>query len=131
MQGRLVLAWDPSSAIPSPWCNAPLDARRDEGDSAGYPRIAEVRLCKGSMSKRHRLQFDEIGYWSEVKLDIVRKYASAYSKILSARKSPRLEHVYVDAFAGAGVHISQKTGPSSPAVRSMPFRFSRPFMPIT
>ena len=29
------------------------------------------------------LQFDEIGYWSEVKLDIVRKYAAAYSKILA------------------------------------------------
>jgi hypothetical protein len=29
-----------------------------------------------------RLRYDEIGYWSEVKLDIIKKYAAAYSKIL-------------------------------------------------
>ncbi len=53
------------------------------------------------------LQLDEIGYWSEVKLDIVRKYASAYSTILT---SNRLTHLYIDAFAGAGTHISKGTG---------------------
>lgn len=50
---------------------------------------------------------DEIGPWSEVKLDIVREYAQAYSQILSSQKKPRLHHVYIDAFAGAGVHISR------------------------
>jgi three-Cys-motif partner protein len=50
---------------------------------------------------------DEIGPWSEVKLDIVRAYAQVYSQILSAQKKPRLHHVYTDAFAGAGVHISR------------------------
>jgi len=61
--------------------------------------------------------FDTVGYWSEVKLDIVRKYAAAYSKILAAQTSPRLHHVYVDAFAGAGCHVSRQTGqfvPGSP-----------------
>src|SRR2546425_7528911 len=48
---------------------------------------------------------DEIGYWSELKLEIVRKYATAYSKILAAQK--RFEHWYVDAFAGGGVHVSR------------------------
>lgn len=52
---------------------------------------------------------DEIGPWSEVKLDIVREYAQAYSQILSAQKKPRLHHVYIDAFAGAGVHKSRST----------------------
>lgn len=52
------------------------------------------------------LEFDEIGYWSEVKLDIVREYASAYSRILSKKN---LKHVYIDAFAGAGVHLSRTT----------------------
>ncbi len=52
--------------------------------------------------------FDEIGVWSEVKLDIVRKYASAYSSILA--KQPYLHHVYIDAFAGAGVHVSRTSG---------------------
>lgn len=56
-----------------------------------------------------KLEFDEIGYWSEVKLDIVREYAGTYSRILSAQTRPRLSHVYIDAFAGTGVHVSRKT----------------------
>jgi three-Cys-motif partner protein len=51
--------------------------------------------------------FDEIGYWSEVKLDIIKDYAAAHSKILAARRNPSLFHIYIDAFAGAGVHISR------------------------
>ncbi len=54
--------------------------------------------------------YDKIGYWSEIKLDIVREYASAYSTIMAAQRHPRLTHVYIDAFAGAGVHISRTTG---------------------
>lgn len=53
--------------------------------------------------------YDEIGYWSEVKLDIVRKYASAYSKIMSVQPAIR-KHIYIDAFAGAGRNISRRTG---------------------
>ncbi len=34
------------------------------------------------MSKK-ALKHDEVGYWSEIKLDIVKKYASAYSTILA------------------------------------------------
>ena len=52
-------------------------------------------------------QFDQIGYWSEIKLDILEKYAKAYSTILAAQKKPSLYHVYIDAFAGAGVHLSR------------------------
>ena len=62
-------------------------------------------------------RFDRIGYWSEVKLDIVRKYAQAYSTILSAQSRPSLHHVYIDGFAGAGVAIARSTGefvPGSP-----------------
>ena len=69
------------------------------------------------MSGSKRLKFDEIGYWSEIKLDIVKDYASAYSRILAAQRKPTLHHVYIDAFAGAGVHISKATGehiPGSP-----------------
>lgn len=53
---------------------------------------------------------DEIGYWSEVKLDIIREYAAAYSRILAARENPALYHIYVDAFAGPGYHLSRTTG---------------------
>ena len=61
--------------------------------------------------------FDEVGYWSEVKLDIVREYAQAYSTIMAAQTSPAFQHVYVDAFAGSGLHVSKETGkfvPGSP-----------------
>jgi three-Cys-motif partner protein len=61
------------------------------------------------VSKRQE-QFDEIGSWSEVKLDILREYATAYSKILAVQQKPKLEHFYIDGFAGAGVHISKATG---------------------
>jgi three-Cys-motif partner protein len=54
-------------------------------------------------------KYDVIGYWSEVKLDIIRRYASEYSKIINPQRHIR-RHIYVDAFAGAGQHISKRTG---------------------
>ena len=33
------------------------------------------------------MKFDEIGIWSEVKLEIIEKYANAYTKILKKNKS--------------------------------------------
>lgn len=56
-----------------------------------------------------QLQFDEIGIWSELKLEILKKYAAAYSTILSAQRKASFFHVYIDAFAGAGKHISKST----------------------
>lgn len=56
------------------------------------------------------IQFDEIGAWSEVKLEILRKYAAAYSKILASQSKPALEHYYIDGFSGAGLHLSKATG---------------------
>jgi three-Cys-motif partner protein len=73
-------------------------------------------------------RIDEIGPWSEVKLDIVKRYAVEYSKILSNQTNPELHHVYIDAFAGAGFHLSETTGemvPGSPLnalLVSPPFR---------
>jgi three-Cys-motif partner protein len=69
------------------------------------------------MSQVTRLKFDEVGSWSEVKLDIIREYAAAYSRILAAQRDPTLYHVYIDAFAGPGIAISRATGefiPGSP-----------------
>ena len=60
-------------------------------------------------------QLDEIGYWSELKLEIIDKYARAYSIIFA--KQPGLQHLYIAAFAGAGVHVTKMTNefvPSSP-----------------
>lgn len=55
------------------------------------------------------LIFDEIGYWSEIKHDIIRKYAVEYSKIISGWDNPNFDHIYIDAFAGPGHHISKRT----------------------
>ena len=37
------------------------------------------------MPKKAKLKFDTIGYWSEIKLDIIKDYAEAYSQILSTK----------------------------------------------
>jgi three-Cys-motif partner protein len=61
-------------------------------------------------------KLDEIGYWSEVKLDIVREYATAYSVIMNKQPNIR-KYAYIDAFAGPGAHISKQSGkmvPGSP-----------------
>jgi len=47
------------------------------------------------------LKIDEIGYWSEIKLAILEKYAKPYNQILL---SNRLHPIYIDGFAGAGYH---------------------------
>jgi len=52
-------------------------------------------------------KFDEIGYWSEVKLDVIQRYAAAYSRILANQAG--LQHVYIDGFAGAGEHVRKGT----------------------
>jgi three-Cys-motif partner protein len=66
------------------------------------------------MPRTNELAFEEIGYWSEIKLQIIKEYAQVYSQILSANN---LHHVYIDAFSGAGKHVSRSTGefvPGSP-----------------
>jgi three-Cys-motif partner protein len=77
------------------------------------PHKANIRRTQ----LRRQLQFDKIGIWSEIKLEIIREYAKAYSTILSAQTKTPLSHVYIDAFAGAGQHISrakQELVPGSP-----------------
>jgi len=55
------------------------------------------------------VKLDKIGIWSEIKLEIIKKYASAYTSIMSKQNWCK-GYVYIDAFAGAGRHISRKTG---------------------
>jgi three-Cys-motif partner protein len=52
-------------------------------------------------------KFDEISHWSELKLEIVEKYGAAYTKAFANQK--RLKKFYIDAFSGAGVHLSKRT----------------------
>ncbi len=55
------------------------------------------------------MEYSEIGTWSEAKLEIVRDYGKEYSKILSKQEWCKA-HVYIDAFAGPGVHWARLSG---------------------
>ena len=57
--------------------------------------------------------YDEIGIWSEVKLDIIKEYAAAYTTIMRAQQRDRFRNlywIYVDAYAGPGYHLSKASG---------------------
>ena len=59
-------------------------------------------------------EYDTVGYWSEVKIEIVRAYATEYSKIMAKQS---FKHIYIDGFAGQGVNLSRTSGeyiPGSP-----------------
>lgn len=56
------------------------------------------------------MSHDEVGCWSEIKLDIIKDYAAEYSKILARQSKPPLYHIYIDAFAGSGQHKSKTSG---------------------
>ena len=59
-------------------------------------------------------EMDKIGIWSEVKLSIIRKYMPVYSRLV---KDHGLYHIYIDGFAGYGLHESKTSGeivPGSP-----------------
>ncbi len=65
------------------------------------------------------MQLDEIGEWSERKIEYVRKYVAAYARIFKAArfKGTPFRTTYIDAFAGAGEHRRKRTGepvPGSP-----------------
>jgi three-Cys-motif partner protein len=61
-------------------------------------------------------RLDEIGPWSETKLDILKDYATAYMTVMA--KQERIQRVvYIDACAGAGIHVQKQSGkmvPGSP-----------------
>jgi len=59
---------------------------------------------------------DVIGPWTEVKLDILRDYAAPYSRIVAGYG---FHHLYIDAYAAGGSHVSRTTGaivPGSPLI---------------
>jgi three-Cys-motif partner protein len=63
------------------------------------------------------LEPEAIGIWTEIKLQIIREYASAYTTILKEKPWCR-SYAYIDAFAGPGEFISKedrkRTIPGSP-----------------
>jgi len=86
------------------------------------------RLCGwGTLDSNPELpfKFDEIGYWSELKLEIVEKYGAAYTTAFN--RSPNLKKYYIDAFSGAGVHISKTTGTQVEGSPARALNVSPPF----
>ena len=56
-----------------------------------------------------KAHLDVVGFWTEIKLQILQEYAVAYAQIL--RNQRFIKHVaYIDGFAGAGTHISKQSG---------------------
>ena len=52
---------------------------------------------------------DVVGNWTEMKLQILQEYATAYAQVL--KSNAYIKHVaYIDGFAGAGAHISKESG---------------------
>jgi three-Cys-motif partner protein len=55
------------------------------------------------------MKLDKIGIWSEIKLEIIKEYAHAFTSIMKNQDWCK-GYEYIDAFAGAGIHISRKSG---------------------
>ena len=62
------------------------------------------------MTTSESFKFDEIGRWSELKLEIVEKYGAAYTTAFAGLKGRYLKKYYIDAFSGAGIHLEKNTG---------------------
>ena len=71
------------------------------------------------------LRFDEIGDWSEIKLEIVQEYCPAYTTAFANNNN--LKKYYVDAFCGPGVHLSKATGLSIEGSPARALKTSPPF----
>ena len=101
---------DTAPATASSTCVNGIDLSDVYRDTRGYRGLPIKPI------NMNNVRFDEIGYWSEIKLDIVREYAQAYSTVMAKQECIR-KYLYIDAFSGAGVHISKQTGeyiPGSP-----------------
>jgi hypothetical protein len=65
---------------------------------------------------------DEINIWSEVKLAIIKEYASAYARIMDAQRReriPSLRWFYIDAYAGSGHKFVPKPMPMKTKTNSV------------
>jgi three-Cys-motif partner protein len=71
------------------------------------------------------LKFDEIGIWSELKLEIVENYGAAYTKAFANQGG--LKKYYIDAFSGAGIHLSKRTGGEVEGSPARALKVSPPF----
>jgi three-Cys-motif partner protein len=69
---------------------------------------------------------DEIGPWSEIKLEIIEKYGPAYTQAFSG-KGRSLKKFYIDGFSGAGLHRSKVTGANIEGSPARALKVAPPF----
>ena len=62
------------------------------------------------MVSSSRLQFEEVGDWSVIKHEILKRYLTEYEKIFKSPKQSSLSTAYIDAFAGSGQSLSRSNG---------------------
>ena len=72
------------------------------------------------------IKLDEVGYWSEIKLEIIKKYSDAYSIIMNKQSYIR-NYYYIDGFAGAGYHVSKDTKELIPGSPTNALNVKHPF----
>ncbi len=70
-------------------------------------------------------ELEEIGVWSELKLEIVEQYGTAYTNAFN--NTPGLKKYYIDGFSGAGLHRSKATGSTVDGSPARALRVSPPF----
>jgi three-Cys-motif partner protein len=70
-------------------------------------------------------KFDEIGCWSELKLEIVEKYGAAYTGAFANQR--KLKKFYIDAFSGGGVHLSKRSQEQVEGSPARALKISPPF----
>jgi three-Cys-motif partner protein len=63
--------------------------------------------------------------WPELKLDIVRHYGAAWSRVMS--RQPGLAHYYIEGFSGPGVHLGEMNGELVPGSPLNALRVEPPF----
>src|ERR1700686_3393817 len=86
---------------------------QDRRQTPRRPRMEPVPEKAASASIAHSrmselpFKFDEIGIWSELKLEIIEQYGAAYTTAFA--RTPKLKKYYIDAFSGAGQHVAKKT----------------------
>lgn len=76
--------------------------------------------------------FDEVGRWSQEKLELLRQYLAAYTSILMKTQSRWCKKVhYVDAFSGGVWHITKENGEVIPGSPILALRNDPPFTTFT
>jgi three-Cys-motif partner protein len=90
------------------------------------PRRTQATRVAGGRVNDRDFQLDEIGYWSELKLEIVEKYGQAYTKAFTTLGA-HLKKYYIDGFSGAGVHLSRRTGEQVEGSPARALKIAPPF----